>query len=87
MSAESPLHTGGATRRQVEELLTMSLGVSMSSLLLPLLCPEPHVNMALRWEVRATRRVTVLYIYAQWKVFPHLSQNPKYVSHHLTFKC
>ena len=38
---------------------------------------EPHVNMAPRWEVRATRRVTILYIYEQWKVFPHLLPKSK----------
>lgn len=51
-------------------------------LFLPLPCrlmpgPEPHVNMAPRWEGRATRRVTILYICEQWKVFPHLPPKSK----------
>ena len=39
--------------------------------------PEPHVNTAPRWEVPATRRVAILYIYEQWKVFPHLPPKSK----------
>ena len=60
----------------------LSTQAACHPLLLPLLCrfmpgPEPHVNTASRWEVQATRGITILYIYEQWKVFPHLPPKSK----------
>lgn len=82
MSAESLLHTGGTARRRWRSCRHRPWVSACHPLLLLLLCrfmpgPKLHVNTAPRWEVRSTRRVTILYIYEQWKVFPHLPPKSK----------
>ena len=78
----------GGTRRQVEELLTSSLGVSVSPFA-PATAVQGLSPMS-TWP-RGGKSVPPggspsCTFMNNGRYFPIFSQNPKYVSHHLTFK-